>query len=303
MQGEKQQFINSCFNYTGGKYRLLPQIYPHFPNKYENFVDLFCGGGTVGINSLPKKQIVLNDSQSQVIEWFEVLRNHSFEEVTRKLEAIINTFNLSDTYRKGYEFYGAESSKGLVQFNKKGYLKMRAFYNTMDSTVDKPFFFYLLTVYGFNNQIRFNKKGEFNLPVGKRDFNKSMRTKLYHFQQALASKSVVTFDLDFESLTLKKEDFVYVDPPYLITTASYNENGLWNPSEEKRLLTYLDTLNHQGNKFALSNVLEHKGRVNEILEEWSKKYKIIDLDYQYNNSNYQSKNIEKRTREVLIVNY
>jgi hypothetical protein len=53
----------------------------------------------------------------------------------------------------------------------------------------------------------------------------------------------------------------------------------------------------------MSNVLEHKGLRNEELIEWSKKYKVYYLDYNYNNCNYQDNNDQYKTIEVLIVNY
>lgn len=42
--------IQSPLNYTGGKYKLLPQILPLFPGDIRVFVDLFCGGCNVGLN-------------------------------------------------------------------------------------------------------------------------------------------------------------------------------------------------------------------------------------------------------------
>jgi len=66
----------------------------------------------------------------------------------------------------------------------------------------------------------------------------------------------------------------------------------------------LDELNRKGIRFALSNVLEHKGRTNGILSEWSKKYTIYDLNFNYINCNYKTKDkLEDITREVLITNY
>lgn len=93
------------------------------------------------------------------------------------------------------------------------------------------------------------------------------------------------------------------DPPYLITTATYNEQGGWNEEEERKLLAFLDRLNDKGIKFGLSNVLENKGKTNEILLEWSKKYIVHDLDKTYKNCNYQCKNKDMTTREVFITNY
>lgn len=59
---------------------------------------------------------------------------------------------------------------------------------------------YVLIVYAFNNQIRFNKKGEFNLPVGKRDFNKKMREKLSIFIDRLKSGDYKFESMDFREL-------------------------------------------------------------------------------------------------------
>ena len=61
--------IQSPLNYTGGKFRLLPQIQPLFPANIDVLVDLFCGGGNVGINT-PAERIVLNDSDMNVLGIF-----------------------------------------------------------------------------------------------------------------------------------------------------------------------------------------------------------------------------------------
>ena len=104
--------------------------------------------------------------------------------------------------------------------------------------------------------------------------------------------------------TLTEEDLVYCDPPYLITCASYNEQDGWNETKERELLSLLDELDERGIKFALSNVLENKGKTNEILKEWSKKYTIHHLNNTYGNCNYHAKDKSSNTTdEVLITNY
>ena len=101
--------------------------------------------------------------------------------------------------------------------------------------------------------------------------------------------------------------FVYADPPYLITCATYNEQDGWNETLEKELLSYLDNLNERGIRFALSNVLYSKGKENKILLDWIDKnigrYRVIYLDYNYANSNYHTKDKTAKAEEVLIVNY
>lgn len=55
----------------------------------------------------------------------------------------------------------------------------------MCDITNKDFLFLTLIVYGFNNQIRFNSNGEFNMPVGKRDFNNSLRKNFKNFISVL----------------------------------------------------------------------------------------------------------------------
>ena len=165
-----------------------------------------------------------------------------------------------------------------------------------------------MIVFAFNNQIRFNSSGEFNLPVGKRDFNNKIREKLVGFMDRLKRQNPVFTTASFESFdtsVLDSDSFVYCDPPYLISTATYNENGGWTETDEKKLLAFLDKINAMGVKFALSNVITHKGKTNEILKQWASinGYKTYYLNYDYSNSSYQSKNTDKPTQEVLVVNY
>lgn len=72
------------------------------------------------------------------------------------------------------------------------------------------------------------------------------------------------------------------------------------------LLNYLSVLDSKGIKFALSNVIEHKGSKHKLLEAWINEhnYKIHFIECDYNNSNYhkQEGNILK-TIEVLVTNY
>ena len=178
-----------------------------------------------------------------------------------------------------------------------------------ERNVDYYVMLYVLIVYAFNNQIRFNRNGEFNLPPGKRDFNQKMHSKVENFIELLQNQNATFIHSDFREIEIDKltdKDFVYVDPPYLITCAAYNEQGGWSEVDEEDLLQKLDDLSQRGIKFALSNVLESKGRENVLLRKWIESrpnYKMVDLNYSYNNANYQRQNKEQKTREILVVNY
>ena len=304
----KEKIISSPLNYTGGKAKLLPQIIPLFPREITDFVDLFCGGGNVGVN-VKSTNYYYNDVSDEVIgliKTFETIENN---ELINDIEKIIEKYGLSNTKKNGYEYYNCNSSDGLGKYNKEKFLNLREDFNKLKEK-DKQYYemFFTLIIFSFNNQIRFNNKGEFNLPVGKRDFNDKMHEKLEMFLDRLKEQkpafSCQSFE-NFDISKLNKNSLVYCDPPYLISTASYNENGGWTEKEEKKLLKFLDKLEDNNIKFALSNVIEHKGKKNEILYEWAERnnYKINYLNYNYNNSNYHAKNLDKNTSEVLITNY
>ena len=161
---------------------------------------------------------------------------------------------------------------------------------------------YLLLIYGFNRMIRFNKKGEFNTPVGDVDFNQNVRKALDNYFNILAKKKVEWSNKDFrqflQNVDYKKDDFIYSDPPYLIAFSEYNK--LWNIDTERALLTILDELNNKGIRFAISNITHYKNKVNEIFIDWAAKYTSYPIKSNYISFN---DNTIKQFNEVLVVNY
>lgn len=285
---ENKKYIKTPLNYTGGKYKILDKIIPKFSSEINTFVDLFSGGFNVGIN-VNANRIICNDNISYLIELYEYIKETGTEELILKIKEVINEYKLDKA-------------------NKEGYLKLRNEYNLSK----KPVFLFVLICFSFNHQIRFNNSHQFNAPFGKNrsEYNMRIEENLKTFSETLKKKEIVFSSLDFLNVDLSelgKEDFVYCDPPYLISSASYNDGNRgfknWTEKEEKELLELLDTLNSKGVKFALSNVLYHKGQENKILAEWSQKYNIHYIDSSYSNCNYQLKNRRNKSIEVLVTNY
>ena len=286
MQFKKEDLIKSPLNYVGGKYKLLPQILPYFPDNINTFVDLFGGGFNVGIN-IEAKRIICNDLETVVIDLFKELKKLSSEEALKILKDTIEKYELSKT-------------------NEEGFKRIREDYNKGDRSWNM---FYAMLTHAFNYQIRFNKQGEYNMPFGRNrsSFNPNLEKNFIKFIDKLGEINVTFFNSDFNKIKidmLGENDFVYCDPPYLVTCASYNEQDGWNETKERELLELLDNLNAKGIKFALSNVLENKGKTNEILKVWTEKYNVHYLNYSYSNCNYHAKDkSENTTVEVLITNY
>lgn len=275
--------IKSPMNYTGGKYKLLPQLLPLFPQDINTFVDLFTGGGNVAIN-INSKNIIANDFMKQIIQIYNTFKVSGIDNILNDINDNIKKYNLNKQ-------------------NQEGYLKLREFYNKTKNPVD----LFTLICYSFNHSIRFNSKEEFNIAFGKdrSEFNKTIENNLKEFVSKI--KNINFTSMDFRDLIngfeFKQDDFLYADPPYLITVANYNENGGWTRMDEIQLLLELDKLNNKGVKFGLSNVLTHKGKTNDILLEWSKNYNVHHLNINYGNSNYQTKDKTTKSDEVYICNY
>ena len=285
------EYIKSPMNYTGGKYKLLPQILPLFPTEINTFVDLFTGGGNIAVNVNANK-IIANDFEPHIIKIYKTFQKYEIEELITTIELAIQKY-------------------GLTIENADNFNEFRTYYNKHIEdgySFIMPIMLYVLICYSFNHQFRFNSKGEFNMPFGKNrsQWNDTMKKNLINFHKAITEKNIIFTNKDFTELKIDKlscNDFVYCDPPYLITCATYNEKDGWNEHCETDLLSLLDSLNSKSVKFALSNVLFSKGKTNDILIEWSKKYNVHHLDYTYQNCNYHTKDKESKPDEVLITNY
>ena len=176
---------------------------------------------------------------------------------------------------------------------------------------NNPIDLFTLSCFSFNYQFRFNNQLEYNNPFGRNRSQYSAVTEknLITFVEEMKQRRIEFYSRDFRLLSIDRlgnNDFIYCDPPYLITTGSYNDGNRgfkdWKEQEENDLLEWLDKANAQGAKFALSNMFSHLGKNNEILIEWAKKYNVHYIDSDYSNCNYQLKD-KTNSNSVEAVSY
>lgn len=285
---DKKSFIKSPMNYIGGKYKLLPQLIQLFPKDIDTFVDLFAGGFNVAANVKANKTIC-NDMNYKIVEMVRYLKSSDIQSVLKHISNRIEEY-------------------GLSKENEQGYRDFRDYYNKTGDPVD----LFALSCFSFNYQFRFNNNMEFNNPFGRNrsQFSETTKKNLILFVDAIKNKNIEFHTKDFRQISLDglgNNDFIYCDPPYLIATGSYNDGNRgfhdWGIDEEYALQSYLDRADSLGIRFALSNVLKHKGVDNVILYNWAKKYNIHYIKSNYSNCNYHLKDKNAETIEVLITNY
>ncbi len=248
----KKTYANP-FNWTGSKHRYLKDLFEVLPVDKGNLkvLDPFVGGGDL-ISKLPDTWIITaSDTMSQIVDLHNACKDKTFD-----TESILNEFNL----------------RGMSKTNKDAYLKLREEYNKNPS-VEK---LYLLMTNSFNNQLRFNSKGSFNMPFGKdrSSFTNNMQTKLNNYQGLLESKNIKFEVESWDSYNFSDFDLVLLDPPYSNTCATYNESTGWSEKDDEALFSELE---RSGVDYIYFNQTYSKGVSNNTLIDWldGRDYKVL----------------------------
>lgn len=300
----KDEIVRSPLFYVGDKYKLMREIRAHFPQQIGRLIEPFVGGGSVFMNT-DAPICLANDIDHYVIRlhnWLCGYRNNA-DGLMSELTEMINRYALSFSLVRDEvpEDLRREYPKTyFAKYNKSAYAALRQDFNENGKTDLCKL--YLLLIYGFNHMLRFNRKGDFNLPVGNVDFNQNTKDAIVDYLNVVSQRQITFSSLDFRDflggIDFQPDDLIYLDPPYLITFSEYNK--LWNEDTERALLGLLDELNARGIRFAISNVTHYKGRVNTIFSEWMEKYSVYPIKSNYISFN---DNTIKQFSEVLVTNY
>ena len=289
------KYFYNPFNYHGSKNKLLEQIDNNLDYNKINLIEPFCGSAIVSTNLGGRfKNIFCYDKCWQLLFLINYLK-------LNRIDNIIN--NLEKEIKK----------RGLSKTNKEAYLELRREYNEKHRyKLDfNPIYFYLLICYSFSNNISFNSKSDFNTPFGmnKSSFNNSIKNKLIKYVEKLQENNIIFTYQDFCDFYIPpyiniKDTMFYIDPPYLLTDDAYSRcYGLkWNEEKEEKLYKNLDYINDKGGSFLLSNIIVKDNKVNNILEKWSEKYIVEEINTNYNNCNYQKKR-DIKVKEIFVKNY
>lgn len=187
--------------WVGGKSWLFTNYPELFPKDYNRYIEPFLGGGAIFFSLKPKKAI-LSDLNDDLIDVYRVIKNEA-----NKLEKLL--FHHHKNHCKDY------------------YYVMRK--KILRAHATKAARFIYLNRTCWNGLYRVNLNGDFNVPVGT-------KTKVIlptdNFQGV--SKLLKKVDLrnhDFEKIVsmAKKNDFVFIDPPY---TVKHNNNNFRKYNEK-----------------------------------------------------------------------
>lgn len=296
-----KNIVVSPIFYMGNKRKLINKgLCELFPKDIETFVDLFSGSGIVSMN-IKANKIIINDIDTHLIELYQLFKKHTANEIILHMERRINDFGLPKERTKRNKY----DNKGKIEQYKAAYFKLRNEYNKTKSVLD----FYTLMFYSFSQQFRFNSKGEFNMPFGNDYFSESNKQYIYEGCNFFHNGNIQISNIDFKNFdidNLTKNDFIYLDPPYSITTAVYTENrngyAGWSEIDEISLYQLCELLNKKNIKFGMSNIFYNKGNANLKLIDWCN-YNHFNT-YNFSSHTYSACGKgNSMAKEVFISNY
>lgn len=188
--------LSPPLKWAGGKRWQVPHLRPLWkPHAHRRLVEPFCGGLAVTLGLQPERAL-LNDANPHLVNFYRWLKKG-----LRVSVPMVNDEGLFYRHR--------------ARFNEL----MHA--GESDAQESAALFYYLNRT-GYNGLCRFNSKGEFNVPFGT--YKTVTYAKLFPaFRDALADWDFTTGD--FADIPLKRDDFVYADPPYDVEFTAYSQGG------------------------------------------------------------------------------
>ncbi len=265
--------------YCGGKTKLLKILIQHIPQNFNNYFELFCGGGSVFLELLK-----IQDSKTHEYNISDI------NEILMTCYATIK-YNISELL--------LELSKDAYSNTKECYLANRLEYNILKFTngnnIEKTSLFIYLNKCGYNGMYRENKKGEYNIPFGSMKNPKICDSdNLKDVSDALQDVNISYGDYQKNLDFIKENDFVYLDPPYDGTFTDYTRN-IFGKDEQIKLKEFIDILTSKKVLVMLSN------SSTDFIKELYKDYKQINITTSYS---LGGKNANRgKIQELLILNY
>lgn len=248
------------------------------------WIEPFFGTGVVGFNSLMTGPSIVGDTNPHIINFYNGLKDKT-----------ITKFLVRDYLEDADRMLKKSEDDGTLY-----YKEVRKRFNSSGSPLD----FLFLSRAGFNGMIRFNRKGEWNIPFCKKRnrFQPAYVTKICNqvecVSEIIQSKAWSFANVSFERTleNVNENDMVYCDPPYY---GRYDDfyNG-WSEQNEITLFEILSSIN---SKFILSTWHHNQYRKNEMIDRLWGKFNIYTREHYY----HSGANIENRHPmvEALVCNF
>jgi len=203
--------------YRGGKSKEIPHLIKHLPKFNGRYIEPFFGGGALYFNLEPKKAII-NDINSKLMAFYTSIKTN-FDLLREELEEIERIYIIN---RKKFEELKTKTPQLRVDDeNETLYYQIRDMFNDLTrKKYSDALLYFFINKTAYSGMIRYNAKGEFNVPYGRyANLNTTLVTK-YH-SKLLENTEI--FNLDYKHIfeMANEDDFMFLDPPYDCVFSDY----------------------------------------------------------------------------------
>ena len=265
----------------GIKTKLVPWIKSVVPPNFEGtWIEPFMGTGVVAFNIAPARA-VLCDTNPHLINFYTAIKCGEISLVTAK-DYLTREGNL------------------LLENGERHYYYVRDRFNKEHAPLD----FLFLNRSGFNGMIRFNRKGELNIPFCRKPnrFAQAYVTKIVN-QIDTVAKLLQTKNFTFKCQSFERTigeatdgDIIYCDPPYIDRHVDYYNS--WQDSDERELHSALTGFD---GKFILSTWHSNDYRSNNYINALWESFSVLTREHFYHvGAKEENRN---PVLEALVLNY
>ncbi len=203
--------------YRGGKSREIPHLIKHIPKFSGKYIEPFFGGGALFFHLEPKKAII-NDINSKLISFYLGVKDN-FEVLKTELTEIEKLYTINR--RKFEELKSKTPDQRVNDENEPLYYEIREMFNDLtEKKYSEALLYFFINKTAYSGMIRYNSKGEFNVPYGRyKNLNTSLVTKSHN--KLLANTEIYNLDYTKIFKMAEKDDFMFLDPPYDCVFSDY----------------------------------------------------------------------------------
>ncbi len=203
--------------YRGGKSKEIPHLEKHIPNFDGRYIEPFFGGGAMFFYLEPKRAII-NDINSKLMAFYKGVKS-DFETLQKELSEIEKKYHIN---RKKFEELKAQTPTERVDDgNEALYYQIRDMFNDLtDKKYSDALLYFFINKTAYSGMIRYNSKGEFNVPYGRyANLNTSLVTKAH--SRLLTNTEI--YNCDYKNIfeMAEEDDFMFLDPPYDCVFSDY----------------------------------------------------------------------------------
>lgn len=265
--------MKPMLKYSGGKAKEIPNILPYIPEFDGRYVEPFFGGGAMYFHLEPKKAII-NDINTKLIDFYKAVKCN-FNPLRKELDEVELLY--SKNQKEFDELRMENQNEKIINKNEDMYYRMRSMFNGISpKEYSDALLYYYINKTAYSGMIRYNSKGEFNVPFGRYATLNTKSVTLSHSKLLESTEIYNTNYFDIFNMC-NSGDFVFLDPPYDCVFSDYGNKEYkdgFNEDNHRKLSEDFKNLPCKAMMVIGKTPLTEELYGNNIVDEYKKNYSV-----------------------------